>query len=675
MPLRIAALVFLCACALLTRAQDPLAWRGFAPGFTNSQTAVDADGSIFWVGADSFGGNYSIHVIKYSPTGVRLADASRWLATGSNAKTLAPSFAGGRIYVGLTSADGSGIMALETGDLTMAWFDVMDGVEVQAIHATATQVVTLEDNGTTRTARRRAAATGNNLGSTTLASLTELDQSAMDGSGHVYVAGPGTTRSVSRLIRVNAAGSLHYDLSLSFPGYAARTARTMNVYGSLVMVGYDGTLVNGGSNVLLYRGKLSDGSGSAWTINADDFDSLKAVLPQADGSAIIALQFFGSGEGDRILRRSAAGVSWSIDLFNQSLYFLLADQDASGNILIGRRDTQQSWMDTVIERRDPSTGALLWEHVITGVSSLPTDLDVTPTGNVLLSSAEDLYVLQGLLVGFDRTSVIGGNSVLLQVLLTRPTPVANLPVLLFSNAVELPVPTSVNLPLGSTGTTVPINTLGVTSTKVATVNVRHVGYITQKAVTLLPPLLSTLVVSPVQVTGGTSTQGTVTIAGDAPTGGWLVNLSSGNAAASVPSTVTIPATLSTAPFVISTNPVSANTGIVISATRNSVTRTAFMAVNAPALSTFTLGSSSVVGGQNGSLTVTLNALAPTGGYSISLISGAPGLVVLPSSTAVPVGTNTRNLSFATTDVTSTINVTLVAHRGPVLRTQTLTLTP
>lgn len=100
-----------------------------------------------------------------------------------------------------------------------------------------------------------------------------------------------------------------------------------------------------------------------------------------------------------------------------------------------------------------------------------------------------------------------------------------------------------------------------------------------------------------------------------------------------------------------------------------------MAVNAPALSTFTLGSSSVVGGQNGSLTVTLNALAPTGGYSISLVSGAPSLVVLPSSAAVPAATNTRNLAFTTADVTASINVTLIAYRGNVLRTQSLTLTP
>lgn len=100
-----------------------------------------------------------------------------------------------------------------------------------------------------------------------------------------------------------------------------------------------------------------------------------------------------------------------------------------------------------------------------------------------------------------------------------------------------------------------------------------------------------------------------------------------------------------------------------------------MAVNAPALTTFTLATSSIPGGQNGSLTVNLNGNAPTGGYSISLVSGAPALVVLPSSTAVPAGTTTRNLTFTTADVTASINVTLIAYRGNVVRTQTLTLTP
>jgi hypothetical protein len=119
-------------------------------------------------------------------------------------------------------------------------------------------------------------------------------------------------------------------------------------------------------------------------------------------------------------------------------------------------------------------------------------------------------------------------------------------------------------------------------------------------------------------------------------------------------------------FQVTTTPVGANAGVVITATKSGVSRTAFIAVNAPTLETFSLGSSSVQGGTNGSLTVTLAGSAATGGYSISLLSGAPTLAVLPSSTSVPAGTSTRTLSFSTT---------LVAYRGSVVKTQTLTLTP
>jgi len=73
--------------------------------------------------------------------------------------------------------------------------------------------------------------------------------------------------------------------------------------------------------------------------------------------------------------------------------------------------------------------------------------------------------------------------------------------------------------------------------------------------------------------------------------------------------------------------------------------------------------------------VTLNCNAPTAGYSILLVSGAPGLVVLPSSTSVPGGTNTRTLSFVTKPVSGSTVVTLIAYRGNVVRTQALTLTP
>ena len=53
------------------------------------------------------------------------------------------------------------------------------------------------------------------------------------------------------------------------------------------------------------------------------------------------------------------------------------------------------------------------------------------------------------------------------------------------------------------------------------------------------PTLSTLSVSPTSVTGGGTSQGTVTLSAVAPTGGSSVTLSSNNAVATVPGSVTV----------------------------------------------------------------------------------------------------------------------------------------
>src|SRR6059058_512517 len=61
-----------------------------------------------------------------------------------------------------------------------------------------------------------------------------------------------------------------------------------------------------------------------------------------------------------------------------------------------------------------------------------------------------------------------------------------------------------------------------------------------------PPAVSSLTLNPTSVTGGTqSSTGTVTLSGPAPAGGAQVMLSSSNAAASVPSSVTVPAASTT----------------------------------------------------------------------------------------------------------------------------------
>jgi len=93
------------------------------------------------------------------------------------------------------------------------------------------------------------------------------------------------------------------------------------------------------------------------------------------------------------------------------------------------------------------------------------------------------------------------------------------------------------------------------------------------------PTVSSLQLNPTSVVGGTqSSTGTVTLSGPAPTGGAQVQLSSSNRAASVPSSVTVPAGATRATFTVNTSIVLVTTSANISASYNGTTRTATLTI-------------------------------------------------------------------------------------------------
>src|SRR5882672_9094448 len=111
-----------------------------------------------------------------------------------------------------------------------------------------------------------------------------------------------------------------------------------------------------------------------------------------------------------------------------------------------------------------------------------------------------------------------------------------------------------------------------------------VGSVTSNMATLTvtpPPLptVSSLTLNPTSVVGGLqSSTGTVTLSGPAPAGGAQVALSSDKGAASVPSSVTVPAGATSATFTVNTSGVLLTTSANISASYNNTTRTATLTI-------------------------------------------------------------------------------------------------
>ncbi|HYX00150.1 MAG TPA: S8 family serine peptidase [Candidatus Elarobacter sp.] len=94
--------------------------------------------------------------------------------------------------------------------------------------------------------------------------------------------------------------------------------------------------------------------------------------------------------------------------------------------------------------------------------------------------------------------------------------------------------------------------------------------------------LSALALNPTSVNGGSSSTGTVTLSGAAPSGGAVVNLSSSAPAATVPSSVTVIAGYTSETFTVNTTTVTASTPVTITASYAGVSKTASLTIMPPA---------------------------------------------------------------------------------------------
>ena len=155
-----------------------------------------------------------------------------------------------------------------------------------------------------------------------------------------------------------------------------------------------------------------------------------------------------------------------------------------------------------------------------------------------------------------------------------------------SNPAVASVPASVTVPAGGFTGTFTITTSAVTASRSVVITASLNGTTRTGTLTVTPagappplPTVQRLVTSPDTVTGGSGSQGVVTLSAAAPASGASVSLSSSNAGvAAVPASVTVSAGSATAVFSISTSAVSASTPVTITASYNGTSQTAGLTV-------------------------------------------------------------------------------------------------
>jgi hypothetical protein len=181
-------------------------------------------------------------------------------------------------------------------------------------------------------------------------------------------------------------------------------------------------------------------------------------------------------------------------------------------------------------------------------------------------------------------SVTGGNSSTGTVTFSGVAPAGAQVTLSSSDTSVARAPSSVTVAAGTPGATFTISTSVVATSTTVTISAIYGGVTKTAALTVTPatppaPTISSLTLNPSSVMGGLQfSTGTVTLSGPAPAGGAQVILSSSNGAASVPSSVIVPAGASSATFRVNTSVVLVSTSATISASYNGTTRTADLSV-------------------------------------------------------------------------------------------------
>ncbi len=227
-----------------------------------------------------------------------------------------------------------------------------------------------------------------------------------------------------------------------------------------------------------------------------------------------------------------------------------------------------------------------------------------------------------------------------------------------SNPSVASTPNGVTIPAGATAGGFSIFTTPVSVTTVVTISVSGGGVTRSADLTLTPTAapasLASISLSPATVTGGASSQGVVTLTSAAPSGGLAVALSSSNAAATVPASITVPAGATSAAFTVATSSVTASTVVTITASAGGTTQSAALTVNA--------------GAQGAVLTVTAT------GRSREFVSSSPaGINVAVGSTQSASFTVGTSITLSASDGRDTIWSGACSSGGRKVKTCTFTL--
>lgn len=251
--------------------------------------------------------------------------------------------------------------------------------------------------------------------------------------------------------------------------------------------------------------------------------------------------------------------------------------------------------------------------------------------------------------------------------------------------ISFPNGNTVTVPAGQQSVNFPIQAATVDTQQSGNISASFLGKTRNQTLIVKPASLASLSFNPNRIAGGSTSVGTVTLDGTAPSTGASITISvitnPGNIN-TFTTPVTIPAGQKSATFNVSANLVASNTFSVFRSSYNSVNKDATLLIDNISLSSFVINPTSIQGGGSVNGTVTINQPAPPGGAFVTL-SSPNAEVLLPDEDAstpgkqvlVAANSTSRTFPIGTVVTIATVNATVSASRGGVPIVKNLTILP
>jgi hypothetical protein len=264
---------------------------------------------------------------------------------------------------------------------------------------------------------------------------------------------------------------------------------------------------------------------------------------------------------------------------------------------------------------------------------------------------------------FTPAQLFGGQSTKGVITLTGPAGSAGMTVSLSGADSNATCPSSVTIASGATSASFTVTTSTVASPDNETI-VATLGSKTASSKFAIEPagIVSSVAFAPTSVVGGVSSTGTVYLTGAAGPGGVTVTLSGGDSSVTYPSTVAIPAGVSSKTFAVTTKAVGTSVAETITAKIGPSSAKGTLTITSPVITSFSVSPAQVYGGQSSTATVTLSGVAPTGGTAIA-ITGGDSNITYGSTLTIAAGASSGKFTITSQAVSTPTNENLKATLG------------